>query len=239
MAVDGTVTTLFEVQGTAQLQSPAVNREGTKVAYLTADCSRPADPSVAAPWTITVRTLADGSTTSMAMPATNLGAPTWNTAGTELAFTLTTASTVPASVTADRYAVVPSDLNGVVPADRVRTLPGADCFVSSIVFDPAGLVLARNCLTGTETSAQLLQLRGTSTTVTWRATVHACSNERFVQIEGLSADPASGDLLVSASAHCNDPNEGPTDIVQRWTGSHPTQIGQYLNPVASVSQAVW
>jgi hypothetical protein len=216
-----------------------VNRDGTKVAYRTADCGRPADPSAEVPWTITVRTLADDTTTSLMMPASDLGSPTWNTDGTQLAFTVSTASAFPVPVTTARYAVVPADLNGVVPADRVRTLPGADCSAPLIAFDPAGLVLAQNCLTGGDTRAQLLQLDGTSTTVDWRATVHACSNERFVQVGALSADPATGDLLVSASAHCNDPNGGPTDLVQRWTGQRPTVISHYLNPDAFVSQATW
>jgi hypothetical protein len=65
--------------------------------------------------------------------------------------------------------------------------------------------------------AQLLQLDGTTTTVAWRANVYACINESAVQIGALSADPATGDLLVSASAHCNDPTGGPEvapDVVE-------------------------
>ncbi len=244
MAVDGTVTTLFEIPVTAQVGSPAVSRDGSKVAYRTTGCRPPASPTVVVPWTITVRTLADNTATSLTMPDTDLGPPTWNADGSQLAFSLSPATDLPPQATATRYVVMPADHNGAVPADRVRTLPGTDCLTPLLAFDTAGLALAQNCSNSTgssnstDSTSRLLQLDGTSTTVAWRAAVHPCPAERFVQVRALSADPVTGDLLVSGSAHCDGPGAVPSDFVQHWSGPHSGPTSLYLNPEAFVRDAV-
>jgi hypothetical protein len=219
----GRVSSLFSVGKDWTVRAPAMSPDGRSVAYL----SQPCTATFAG--RLVVRDLTTGAERHVWAAGTSATRVHWRGDGRELVFTVIypdecSPSDVPG------YVVVPSGTDGAQPSTAVRGAADHGCVVENAVYSRSGILLVEGCPDEVTAPARLVQLIGDGPAIAWRISTALCPN-------GLTAayDPP-GRLLLTATTSCGGPG-APVDVVQRWDGQHPRDVGRYVNPQQFVSGA--